>query len=370
MVIKNPQMQSSTNVVRAAFVRSGGGVEVRKVELPRLEEGSVVVRMESSGICGTDLEKLTGKGITSSVLGHEVSGTVTQSTTPLFSPGDRVVPHHHVSCNSCELCLSGAETMCESFRNSNFAPGGFADEFHVPAYNVSHGGVHTISSKVSFEEASFAEPLGCCIRGQNRAGLSSSVRSEHGGRHLPPNKVLIVGAGPIGLLHMELLRALNKDVNITAVDVIGKRLEFAERYENANLIDATKVPDGAFSESAKKFSGPLGYDFVIVATGNEKVFGEALRCVRKSGTVLLFGAPHKGASHQLDMASLFLNEQIITTSYSATDVDIAEALHLLEEKRISVAKFVTGRYPLEKIDEAFASARSEGQVKVLINSQN
>src|ERR1700730_1316393 len=115
--------------IRAAFVKTGGGIELRQVARPELESGSVMIQMKASGVCGTDLEKLTGQGITSTILGHEVSGIIVESEAPGFEKGDRVIPHHHVACNSCELCQARAQPMCEKYKKSNFAPGGFADEF-------------------------------------------------------------------------------------------------------------------------------------------------------------------------------------------------------------------------------------------------
>ena len=343
--------------VRAAFVKKDGGVELLEIPKPRLEEDSILVGMKASGICGTDLEKIVGKGITSTILGHEVSGVVTESSVDGLKRGDRVVPHHHVSCNSCALCMAGAHTMCQNFKNSNFVPGGFADEFLVPEYNVSHGGVHKISSSLSFEEASFAEPLGCCIRGLNHTGIKSS--------EMKFRKVLVVGAGPIGLLHMELIRHMLPGVKLAAVDVMAKRLQFSSKYEDAVPIDASKR-EGSFSQAAMAESDSTGFDLVIVATGNSGAFSEALRSVRKSGTVLLFGAPHKGSVHSLDLSTFFLGETTITSSYSTTEVELQEAIDLLESRKIDVKKFVSATYPLAKVEEAMSVARSEDLVKVLV----
>ena len=341
----------------AAFVKPGGGVELRETKLPPLESGAVRVRMKASGVCGTDLEKLVGLGITSSILGHEVAGVVSESASPDFCVGDSVIPHHHVACNTCDLCKAGAGTMCEGFRTSNFVPGGFSKEFVVPAYNVSRGGVHRMSESMSFEEASFAEPLGCCIRGLNHAGIFTKVLKQ----------VLVVGAGPIGLLHMELIRSFIPAARLCTVDVIESRLDFAERHENAAPIDAGKSSDGNFAESALSHTGGLGFDLVTVATGSAKAFAESLKCIRKSGSMLLFGAPHKGASHTLDLSRFFLNEFSIASSYSTTESELKQAIELLKSKKIDVSKFITGRFPLEKIEDAMSSARLENQVKVIIN---
>ena len=343
--------------VRAAFVKQGGGVELRIVQRPSSEEGSLIVQMKASGICGTDLEKLTGNNITSSILGHEVAGIVVESKSEEFSAGDRIVPHHHVACGECDFCLNGAGTMCNGFKESNFVPGGFADEFLVPEYNVRHGGVHKISNNLSFEEASFAEPLGCCIRGLRQ------VRSNNNGLR----NALVIGAGPIGLLHMELLRSYFPDINLVAVDVMKSRLAFAEKVEGAHAIDAAAAKQSGFSTEALRVI-PAGFDLAIVATGNPSAFSEAMKSVRKSGKVLLFGAPHKGSTYNLDLANLFLSETSIAASYSTTDEELSEAIRLLEGRKIEVRKFVTSTYSLERVEEAMATARSDNQVKVVVTN--
>jgi L-iditol 2-dehydrogenase len=348
--------------VRAAFVKPGGGVELREVPVPTLERGSVLVEMKASGVCGTDLEKLTGKNITSSTLGHEVSGTIRQSDDDRFPVGTRVVPHHHVSCGKCDYCKVGAGTMCEGFRTSNFVPCGFADQFLVPSYNVVNGGLHKFGLGLSFQEASMAEPLACCLRGIRH--VIGSERSNERVARL--NKVLIVGAGPIGLLHMELIRRLVPESMIVAVDIIPKRLEFAEKFENALVINSASVEGGTFSAKALSLTNGAGFDLVIVATGATSAFGEALKCSRKSGTLLLFGAPHKGAIHALDLAHFFLDELTITSSYSATDPELSIALRMMEEGKFNAKKFITGEFPLDRISDAMESARSASQVKVIV----
>lgn len=338
-------------------MKQGGGVELREVPRPALEKGSLIVRMMASGVCGTDLEKLTGKGITSTILGHEVAGVVSESSTSDFEEGDIVIPHHHVSCNSCDLCKAGAGTMCEGFKTSNFNPCGFADEFLVPSYNVTNGGVHKFNSDISFDEASFAEPLGCCIRGLRHAGIMGKTL----------RRVLVVGAGPIGLLHMELIRSYFPETNVFAVDIMQSRLDFAEKYEGALPIDASKSREGAFSESVLNATNGQGFDLSVVATGSSSAFSEALKCVRKSGILLLFGAPHKGAMHSLELSRFFLDEHTITSSYSTTETELSEAIQLLEKRLINVKKFVTGKFPLGRIEEAMAGARLENQIKIIVS---
>jgi L-iditol 2-dehydrogenase len=352
-------------LIKAGFVGTKGHVELREVPRPELEQGSIMVRMKSSGICGTDLEKLSGAYTSNMILGHEVSGEVVKSKTELYSEGERVIPHHHVACGKCALCVAGAETMCEQFKRSNFDPGGFAEEFRVAKYNVDGKGVHKFD-RISFDSASFVEPLGCCIRGLGKA-LPGHFGSAVDRRQLKVKNVLVVGAGPIGLLHMELLRSEFPDLNLVAVDISRIRLDFAQKYESAIPLNSGEIPGGNFSESARQMTGDLGFDLAIVATGNPVVFPESVRSTRKSGRLLLFGAMHKGSNYTLDLQSMLLNELTITTSYATTESEMDLALNLLEEKRVNVEKFVTAKLPLEKVDEAMQTALSENQVKVIVN---
>jgi L-iditol 2-dehydrogenase len=349
----------------AAFVGTGGHAEVRQVLRPVLKDGDIMVRMKASGICGTDLEKLSGAYDASTILGHEVSGTVSESKSEFYSPGDKVIPHHHVACGSCFYCKSKSETMCEQFKKSNFDPGGFSEEFRVAHYNVERRGVHRFE-QLSFEEASFVEPLGCCIRGLEKC--IPKLAFQEGAMTAPVRNILVVGAGPIGLLHMELLRSILPEAMLSAVDVSEKRLEFASVHEKAMPINARSAPNGNFSEVARRSTDGHGFDLVIVATGNPSVFGEALRSLRKSGKLLLFGAMHKGSTFPLDLQLSLLNELTLTSSYATTEDEMDTALRLLEEKKINVAKFVTGNLPLSRIDEAMTLAKSETQVKVLVTA--
>lgn len=346
--------------MRAAFVKQGGGVELKEIQRPEVSKGSILVEMRASGVCGTDIEKVRGRNITSANLGHEAAGLVVESNLDSVPVGSRVVPHHHVACGICNYCIAGAETMCLKFKNSNFVPGGFADEFLVPAYNVENGGVHFFDHKLSFDEASFAEPVACCIR-----GLDKVLGSDHDVEN--QLQVAVIGAGPIGLLHMELLRKRFPDCKIVAVDINETRLAFAEKSEKAIPLNSSKINGGLFSQNARSFTRLQdGFELVIVATGAPAIFDESVKCVRKSGDLLLFGAPHRGSKYNLDLSSFFLDELRILSSYSATDKEVETALRWIENGSLNVSKFITGRFGLNKIDEAFSSALLESQVKVLV----
>jgi threonine dehydrogenase-like Zn-dependent dehydrogenase len=163
---------------------------------------------------------------------------------------------------------------------------------------------------------------------------------------------------------MELLKSYLEEPEIYAADISKVRLDFAGKFEDAKPLVVPRSGEG-FSKMALR-ERPEGFDLVIVATGIPEAFGDGLRCVRKSGKLLLFGVPLKDSFHALDLPGFFQNELTLTTSYATTDVEMAQALELLSSRKINVSKFITAKFPLEKITQGMNEARSETQVKVLI----
>src|SRR5437773_6594120 len=181
--------------MKAAYVDGPSNVVIKNVEKPQIGNGDILVRMRACGICGSDLEKIYGQYSQPSMkLGHEPAGIISQigSSVNNFKKGDRVFVHHHVPCYSCHFCLHGNETMCQKYSETNLLPCGLAEEFVVPEWNVSHGGVIKIPDVMSFDEAAMIEPLACCIRAWNKIQIKKG------------DSVAIFGAGPTGMMHVML----------------------------------------------------------------------------------------------------------------------------------------------------------------------
>ena len=189
-------------------------------KLPEVNDDEMLVRMQSCGICGSDLEKVYGNyGMKSIRVGHEPAGVVIKVGKNLkkFKEGDRVFVHHHVSCNSCHLCRHGNFTMCEHYQKSNLEPCGLANEFLVPEWNVYRGGVLKLPDAVSYEQASLIEPLACCIRAFEK--IKSSSKGE---------SISIFGAGPAGLMLVGLARIYGFR-KIIVLDLNQFRLGFCKK---------------------------------------------------------------------------------------------------------------------------------------------
>jgi len=322
-------------------------------ELPKVNEDEMLVRMQSCGICGSDLEKVYGNyGMRSLRVGHEPAGVVIKVGKNLkkFQEGDRVFVHHHVSCYSCRYCLQGNYTMCNNYQSSNIDPCGLSEEFIVPKWNIDHGGVLKLPESISYDEAALIEPFACCIRGLNKISI------KHG------DNVAILGAGPTGVMHTLLARLLGAN-NIVVSDVNEFRLKFVEKYgATAVNLNLEKLDDVINNNTES-----LGVDVTILATGSMKAFESSLRITRRGGKILLFGVPSVGSKFDLDLNSLYSNEQIIIPSYGASEIETNQALSLISDKSIDLLPLVTHRFQLRESDNAFKCAHEAlDAMKVLI----
>jgi len=322
-------------------------------ELPKVNEDEMLVRMQSCGICGSDLEKVYGNyGMRSLRVGHEPAGVVIKVGKNLkkFQVGDRVFVHHHVSCYSCRYCLQGNYTMCNNYQTSNIEPCGLSEEFIVPKWNIEHGGVLKLPESISYDEAALIEPFACCIRGLNKISI------KHG------DNVAILGAGPTGVMHT-LLARLRGANNIVVSDVNEFRLKFVEKYGvTAVNLNLEKLDDVINNNTES-----LGVDVTILATGSMKAFESSLRITRRGGKILLFGVPSVGSKYDLDLNSLYSNEQIIIPSYGASEIETNQALSLMSDKSIDLLPLVTHRFQLGESDNAFKCAHEAvDAMKVLV----
>lgn len=342
--------------MKAVVLSRVGGAELRaevvEVDEPRAPVGGLVIDMKASGLCGTDLEKIAGEYTASApILGHEAVGTIggVGDGVSGYKKGERVFPHHHVPDYTCPLCQAGNETMCDRYRRSNLDPGGFAESFSVPKWNVAGGGVLKIPSDIDFEVASMIEPLACCLRGVRKAGVKEGM------------SVLVAGAGPVGMMHSLLMGGMGARVLVS--DVSEARLRFAEKAGVQRVLDARRdVPAAVKSET-----GGMGADVAMVASGSRAAILQGLRSVRKGGRVCLFGVPAKGSVLDYDFSDLYNSEQDIVTSYGASEPDTAAALAVLARDPSSYGRLVTHRFPLSRFEEAVAAARSGSAMKVVLN---
>jgi L-iditol 2-dehydrogenase len=340
--------------MKTASVKQPSVITVDDTEKPTLETGDILVQMHACGICGSDLEKVFGQyGQPSMRLGHEPAGVILDvgSDVTEFKKGDRVFTHHHVPCYDCHLCNHDNETMCPKYYETNLSPCGLSEEYVVPAWNVSHGGVLKISDTLSFEEAAMIEPLACCVRAWRKFYYREG------------DSAAIFGVGPTGMMHVMLSQA-KKFSKIFCFDVNDFRLEFAKKF---NITKSIHSKDENRKQKILDNTDGRGVDVAIVATSNLNALEDAIDMVRKGGSVMMFGVPSKGAKLDLDMSKIYSKEITLVTSYAASDKDTQEALNLIESSQINVKQLITHTYPITDSQKAFDHARSgDDAMKIII----
>lgn len=340
-------------MMRVAMYYSNRDVRLEEMKVPNIGPGEILMKVVASGICGSDVMEWYRRDKVPLVLGHEVSGEVISVGEGVkeFKAGDRVAATHHVPCNTCHYCLRGHHTVCDTLlRGTHFEPGGFSEYVRVPAINVDRG-VFAFSDEVSFEDASFMEPLACVLRGQKNAGLR------------PGDSVLVLGSGISGLLHIALARSLGAGF-VAAADTIPFRLKKAGEMG----AHATFQADEDMIDRLRETNGGRLADLVIICF--DGFIPLALKAVERGGTVLFFAGAGEGARIPSTINELFWRTEItLTSTYGGSPADCRIALRLIEAGTIPVKKLITHRVSLAEAGVGFkavASPLEHDCIKVIV----
>ena len=341
--------------MRVAVWYNNRDVRIEEMPIPQIGSGELLVRVEASGICGSDVMEWYRLDRAPLVLGHEIGGQIAAvgKGVERFKEGDRVSAAHHVPCNTCYYCLNGHHTICDTLRQTNFDPGGFAEYIRLPAINVDRG-VFLLPDEVSYEEATFIEPLACILRGQRLAHMQ------------PGNSVLVIGSGIAGLLHVQLARTLGAR-RVIATDINNYRLEAAQRFgADATIHAAEDLP----ARLRQVNQGHLA-DLVIVCTGATSATAQALKSVERGGTILLFAPTSPGVTIPISINEFFWRTDVtLTTSYASSPADYQTALELIRAGAIPVRQMITHRLGLTEAGLGFQLvAEAKNSIKVIIEPQ-
>ena len=342
-------MTSDKPRMMKALVSRDHKFRVQEIPRPALREGELLLQVTACGVCFSDVHKIRFQPLEEPVvLGHEVAGRVVESESAKFHVGDRVVVAHHVPCGRCHYCRHGNVSMCAQFKKNNLDPGGFAEFVRVPAEHVESVAFH-IPDALSNREASFMEPLGCCVRAVKRATIQ------------PSDVVIVVGLGSIGLLFMQLIR--HAGGKCIGLDLDRSRRELANSLGSSATF-AGSEPD--FEESLVSMTSGRGADAVFLTAGNPPLVPTALSWLRAGGTCLAFASLHPDSDVTLDWNQLYYHELNIVTSYSASPADLEEALKLLANGSVRVAPMTGHTFPLERFSEALAAIESRAILKAIM----
>ena len=333
--------------MRAGVLRGVGDVAVLEVEAPTCGDGDVVVAVASCGVCGTDRAIFRGEyGVDVPViLGHEYSGVVVECgpSVTRFAPGDRVVVDPNITDDTCFFCRRGESHLCAGLSALGVGrSGGFAELCAVPERNL-----YLVPDNVSLDDAALIEPLACCVRGIDQARIAVG------------DVVVILGAGPIGCLLIQLARASGAAV-IVAVEPEAQRHDFARRAGADEVCSPDDVVD-----VLGRVRGRVGADVVIEASGSLQAVSTAMDLARRGGTVLLFAVYPQGATVAVSPFRINEDELRIVGSLNNPSTH-ARALDLVASGRVSLEGVVSHRLALEDLATAMDLGNFDQPGKILI----
>jgi L-iditol 2-dehydrogenase len=348
--------------MRAAVYLGNGRIEVQSLPTPRIGAGEILVRVESCGICHTDLKKIEYDLLAPPrIYGHETAGVVAAVGDGVlkFVPGDRVIAFHHIPCGDCFYCNRRLFAQCAVYKKVGItagyepAGGGFSQYVRVMDWIVDRG-VEVIPPGISFDQACWVEPVNTCLKGVELLGV------------LPGDTVVILGQGPIGLIFTILVKG--RGATIFSSDTIEYRRALSERFGAKRAID----PRGAeFENVLKNQTEGRGVDAVIVATNAPGLVDQALRISRPGARILLFAQTSAKERIDISGADICVGERTLLGSYSA-DVELqAESARLVFSGEFPLEEIISDRVPLDAIGQGIETALrpSDRSLKVVVHPQ-
>jgi L-iditol 2-dehydrogenase len=322
-------------------------VRMETVPVPKIGRGELLIRVNTCGICGTDLKKIaTGSHSAPRIFGHETAGVIAGVGDGVkgYAVGDRVSVFHHIPCGECYYCRHKVFAQCPVYKKvgctAGFEPsgGGFAEYVRVMDWIVERGGVVKLPDDCSFEQSSFIEPVNTCMKG------IETLRLEKG------ETVLVMGQGPIGIILGVL--ALRAGAQVITSDLYSQRLTIADGFGLSRSIDASKA--NAVEEARKATEG-RGADAVVLAVAGTSLIRPAMDATRPGGRILLFAQTARGEA-VIDPAAVCVDEKSLLGSYSASIELQQEAVDFVCRREMNLERLISHRYPLSSAVDALELA--------------
>lgn len=333
--------------MKAAVLKDYGKIELDEVETPEIKPNEVLIKVKACGLCPSDIRVFDGlhKWRTPpAILGHEFAGIIVEVGEEVegFKKGDRVVAELDTRDCTCRFCIKGKENLC--INRKRIGEGALAEYTKALAIRTQK-----FSNNTDFEEAAFTEPLACCILGNLKSRMNKG------------DDVAIIGAGQIGLMHLQLAKLSGAKVFIS--DFKQERLDLALKLGADEVINASKVDP---VEKIKELTGGKGVEAVIVAVGHPLAIEQGIKMLDKCGTVVLFGGVWPSQEIKIDPNLIHYNEINITGSYDRTRDSFAKAIKLIDLKLVKTKPLISHRLPLEETQKGFELVKSGEAIKVMI----
>lgn len=343
--------------MQAVIIEKPGVFKVRDVPDPVCPEKGFLVRVLACGLCGSDLRTLRSghhRVKLPFTIGHEVSGRLVETGknySGSWKPGQELAISPVVYCGLCTFCHDGVFELCSGYRELAQAwPGGFAEYMAIPAEAVAQGTIREIPEGTDPVHATIVEPLSSCVNAQEKGNVG------------PGDTVVIIGAGPIGTLHLELARLRGAKTTIVA-DIDQTRLELMKDYNPEFLINSAATN---LVEKVREITSGYGAEVVITAASAPEIQVQAVEMAKKGGRIMLFGGlPKDKSCPQIDMNIVHYNalHLIGTTIFAPRHNRIA--MELVVSGKIDAGKFISHILPLGKFTEG-AGLALEGRARKVV----
>lgn len=340
----------------AAVFYAPQDIRYEQVDVPTIADGEVLVRVRAAGICGTDVRIMKGgkKVAAPIIIGHELAGEVAAVGAGVedVKVGDRVTVEPVIPCGKCALCLMGRRNICLTRPTIGYEyDGAFAEYVRIPENAVRAGNIIRLPDNISFEEAAIAEPLAACVNGIDRGNIQLG------------DTVLVLGAGPIGLVHLQLSRASGA-THVYVSEPNEQRRQTALEFGADGVIDPLNEDLVA---KVKGWTNGLGADVVIVASGVPAAMEAGMRAVRKGGTFNIFAGSPPNSSFACDPNLVHYSELIVTGSSGHTAAHMKRAIDLIASGVLDAKRLITHRFELAQIGEALGARQAlEGLKHVVV----
>ncbi|KAH7882416.1 chaperonin 10-like protein [Phlebopus sp. FC_14] len=337
--------------MEAVYYQAPRQFDVRSVPIPTISDDEVLIKVTCCGICGTDGHVHEGEFIATFPLipGHEVTGSIASvgKNVQGLAVGDRCVADPGVTCGTCFYCRRGKHVLCENYHGRGInLPGGFAEYVVFDAKQV-----YKIKN-LTDEEATLVEPAACAIHGLDKLNPPVGVT------------VLVIGAGPTGLILAQLLK-LNGASKVVIAANKGIKTKIAQDLEAGDeYVELDRADPAAQWEQIKR-DNPYGFDVVVEATGNGKVANDAINYVSRGGTLMIYGVYSNDALVHWPPSKIFGDEIRIIGSFAQTHC-FPRAVAYLDSGKVRVKGMVTDVFKISEYQQALDKMNSRSALKIAV----
>lgn len=343
--------------MKAAVFYGPNDMRLEEVKKPEVTEDEILVKVNISAVCGTDVRIYLGKKTKGvripSTIGHEIVGTIVKVGKSVlgFEAGNRVGVMPVIPCGNCNYCQNSMENVCVNRTAIGYEfDGGFSEYVRIPETAIKVGNLVKLPDHVSFEQAVVTEPLACCLNGNKKANVKMN------------DTVVVIGGGPIGLMHVQLAKIAGAK-NVILSELVDHRRDKAKEAGADIVVNPNQE---SLEDLVLDITDRLGADVVIMAIGVPQLVNVAAKLLKKGGTLNLFAGFTNGALSEVDPNIIHYNEVNVTGTSSLTRANYLQALSLIATGKINTEVITTPGYTLDGIQKAIEDVRDGVGMKSLI----